>query len=121
MECRSSYLPLRKFFMRKVPVAACLISLVFFACTQNNVTNDESLKSYFDKYKVTGTFAMFDNSLGEFTIYNIPRFQDSAYLPASTFKIVNSLIAIETGVVANDSAVLPWNGKPFFIEGCNAD
>lgn len=107
--------------MRKIPVIACIFSLVLFACTQNNVTDDESLKQYFDKYKVTGTFALFDNALGEFTIYNIRRFQDSTYLPASTFKIVNSLIAIETGVAANDSAVLPWNGKPFFIQACNAD
>lgn len=114
-------LPLRKFFMRKITVAACIFSLVFYGCTQNNVTNDESLKQYFDKYKVSGTFAMFDNSLGEFTIYNISRFQDSTYLPASTFKIVNAAIAIETGVVANDSSVIPWNGKPFMVPACNAD
>jgi beta-lactamase class D len=107
--------------MRKIVVAVSVLSLVLSACTQNNVTDDESLKQYFDKYKVTGTFAFFDNSQGEFTIYNVSRFQDSAYLPASTFKIVNSLIAIETGVVNNDSAVIPWNGRPFFVQACNAD
>lgn len=31
-------------------------------------------------------------------------------IPASTYKILNSLIALETGVVASDSTVLPWDG-----------
>lgn len=32
-------------------------------------------------------------------------------LPASTFKIPNSLIALETGIVKNDSSILKWSGK----------
>jgi len=33
------------------------------------------------------------------------------YLPASTFKIVNSLIGLETGVVLDSSQVFVWDGK----------
>ncbi|MEM8525322.1 MAG: class D beta-lactamase [Bacteroidota bacterium] len=32
-------------------------------------------------------------------------------LPASTFKITNSIIALETGVVENDSTLFEWNGE----------
>ena len=32
-------------------------------------------------------------------------------LPASTFKIPNTIIALETGVVESDSTILKWNGK----------
>ncbi|MDN5212601.1 class D beta-lactamase [Fulvivirgaceae bacterium BMA12] len=32
-------------------------------------------------------------------------------LPASTFKIVNSIIALETGVVKDDSTLFKWDGK----------
>jgi len=32
-------------------------------------------------------------------------------MPASTFKIVNSIIALETGVVENDSTMFKWNGE----------
>lgn len=32
-------------------------------------------------------------------------------LPASTFKIANSIIALETGVVENDSTLFKWNGQ----------
>jgi len=80
------------------------------ACMQNNVTADDSLKKYFDENHVTGTFGMFDNGQGQFTIYNLSRFKDSAYLPASTFKIVNSLIGIQTGIISNENMVIPWDG-----------
>jgi len=82
------------------------------ACSQNNVTVDDSLKKYFDENHVTGTFGLYDNGQGQFTIYNLSRFKDSAYLPASTFKIVNSLIGIETGIITNEKMVIPWDGIP---------
>ena len=53
---------------------------------------------------------MFDNGTGQFTIYNLKRYRDSAFLPASTFKIVNSLIGLQTGKITNDSMVIKWDG-----------
>ncbi len=53
---------------------------------------------------------MFDNGQGAFKIYNLRRFTDSAYLPASTFKIVNSLIGLQTGVISNERMVIKWDG-----------
>lgn len=92
--------------------AFVLLSVCFFtsACTSNNVTEDNSLKKYFDSAGVTGCFGLFDNSQGQFTIYNLPAFKDSAYLPASTFKIVNSLIGVETGRISNEDMVIKWDG-----------
>jgi beta-lactamase class D len=80
------------------------------SCTPNNVTVDESLRSFFDSNKVTGTFGLLDNGQGNFLIYNLPRFKDSAYLPASTFKIVNSLIGLETGAISGKNMVIKWDG-----------
>ena len=94
---------------------------MLLSCSQNNVKEDHSLKIYFDENKVAGTFGLFDNAEGKFTIYDLSRFKDSAYLPASTFKIVNALIGIETGRVKDDSTILQWNGKPWIIPACNAD
>jgi beta-lactamase class D len=84
-------------------------SLLIFACNTNNVTQDDSLKKYFDEAGVRGTFGIFDNAQGQFTIYNLLRFRDSAYLPASTFKIFNSLAALGTGVIFSDTVVVPWD------------
>jgi beta-lactamase class D len=63
---------------------------VLFSCSVNNTREDNSLEKYFSQHKLTGTFAMFDNGSGQFTVYNMNRYRDSAYLPASTFKIVES-------------------------------
>jgi len=98
------------------------IALLFAACSRNNVDEDDSLKKYFDENNLVGTFGLFDNARGNFTIYNLKKFKDSAYLPASTFKIVNSLIGLETGRVKDDSTVLPWNGVTWpTVPACNAD
>lgn len=107
--------------MIKWITAGWLISFVLTACSPNNVTVDNNLKKYFDAHKVTGCFGMFDNGQGRFTIYNLPRFSDSAYLPASTFKIVNSLIGVETGAVQDTGTVIPWDSVAFRRPECNRD
>lgn len=85
-------------------------SVVFVSCSPNNVTQDKSLQKYFEEEKVSGCFGLYDNGQGHFTIYDLQRFRDSAYLPASTFKIVNSLIGIQTGKVKDSLTVIPWDG-----------
>ena len=90
----------------------CIItcSMVIMACSTNNVTVDNGLKKYFDEYKVKGSFGLYDNGTGQFTIYNLSRFKDSAYLPASTFKIVNALVGLETGKLTNEKMEIVWDG-----------
>jgi len=91
--------------------AYCALFITFIsACSPNNVKIDSSLKHFFDENNVNGTFSMFNNGTGEFTVYNLKRYRDSAYLPASTFKIVNSLIGLQTGKITNDSMVIKWDG-----------
>jgi beta-lactamase class D len=98
---------------------SCYLLLFVFlaACSQNNVTKDNSLKKYFDENKVEGCFALMDNGTGKFTVHNLGRYRDSSYLPASTFKIVNSLIGLQTGKISNDSMVIKWDG----VKRWNAD
>lgn len=90
----------------------CIItcSTLIMACSPNNVTVDNGLKKYFDEYKVKGSFGLYDNGTGQFTIYNLSRFKDSAYLPASTFKIVNALVGLETGKLTNEKMEIVWDG-----------
>lgn len=87
-----------------------LLVCAFTSCSQNNVTIDNSLKKHFDDNHVDGTFGIFNNASGQFTIYNLSRFKDSAYLPASTFKIVNSLIGLETGKIRDEKMIIKWDG-----------
>ena len=91
------------------------------ACSPNNVTTDNSLKKFFDEQKSDGCFAMFNNGNGQFTIYNLPRYRDSAFLPASTFKIINSLIGLQTGKIIDDSMVIRWDGTVRGVPEWNQD
>lgn len=91
-------------------VFLALLTILFFGCSPNNVTTDNSLKKYFDQQNATGCFGLFNNGSGQFTIYNLARYRDSAFLPASTFKIVNSLVGLQTGVISGDSMVIKWDG-----------
>lgn len=88
--------------MRNVLIVCLSIITVFTACSPNNVTVDDSLKKYFDAQNVTGCFGLFDNGQGDFTIYNLARFKDSAYKADSTFIPVRNLIAIQTGRMKNE-------------------
>lgn len=89
-------------------IAILIIGLA--GCSVNNTAEDTQIKKYFDEHQVQGTFGMFNNGTGQFTIYNIERFRDTAFLPASTFKIVNSLIGIETGRIKDSATIIPWDG-----------
>jgi beta-lactamase class D len=86
-----------------------LILISAIACSPNKVKQDNSLEKYFTDNKVKGCFAIMDNGTGRFTVFNLARYRDSSYLPASTFKIVNSLIGLQTGIIANDSMVIKWD------------
>ena len=92
--------------MRLLLLALLPLSLLFTACSTNNVTVDDSLQRFFDSAGVKGTFALFDNGQGHFTICNLPRYRDSAYMPGATFDIVESLIAFQTGVVKDDKTIM---------------
>jgi beta-lactamase class D len=102
-------------------VVYCLLPVVLSACSTNNVIEDDSLKRYFDKNNVQGCFALYNNGTNKFTIFNLKRYRDSAFLPASTFKIVNSLIGLQEGKIVNDSMVIKWDGVQRSFESWNKD
>ena len=105
----------------KFALYSLLCLFLLQACSPNNVNTDNSLKQFFDEKKVDGCFALLDNGTGKFTIYNLPRYRDSSYLPASTFKIVNALIGLQTGKITDDSMVIKWDGVQRPIEEWNRD
>lgn len=83
--------------------------LSLFSCSVNRARVDVSLKKYFDEYKVDGCFTMLNNSDGKVTVYNMS-LDTTRFLPASTFKIVNSLIGLETGKITDEKMVIKWDG-----------
>jgi beta-lactamase class D len=98
-----------------------IVSVSISACTRNNVQEDPSLKQYFDRYQLDGCFGLWNNATNEYTLYNRGRYEDSLYSPASTFKIVNLLIGLETGAIESKRMKLKWDGVTRPIEVWNQD
>jgi beta-lactamase class D len=107
--------------MMKKNVFLFPLLLFLAACSQNNVKEDKTLGKYFDENKVEGCFALMNNATGKFTVYNLARYRDSSYSPASTFKIVNSLIGLQTGKISSDSMIIKWDGVKRWVDDWNKD
>lgn len=102
-------------------LSSLLFSMLLISCSTNNVEIDNSLEKYFVENKVEGCFSLMDNGTGKFTVYNLSRWRDSNYLPASTFKIVNSLIGLQTGKISSDSMVIKWDSVVRRVAEWNKD
>jgi beta-lactamase class D len=95
-------------------------SLFLFSCSVNKAKTDNSLKTYFEENKVDGCFTLLNNLTGEITVYNM-ELDTMRFSPASTFKIVNSLIGLQTGRIVNDTMVIKWDGVKRPVESWNKD
>ena len=69
------------------------------------------LAAIFQSYGVEGTFVLLDTSKDVAFVSNRTR-AEQRFVPASTFKIANSLIGLDTGAVKDVDEILPYGGKP---------
>ncbi len=63
----------------------------------------------FDAYHGTGTIVLLDTETGTRHVFN-PSRAAQRYSPASTFKVYNSLVALETGAVPTVDTMYTWDG-----------
>ncbi len=70
----------------------------------------ENMNKPFNDFQLKGSITIFDYKAGKWISSDI---DDSVFptLPASTFKIVNTLIALETNVIKNENEVIKWPGS----------
>jgi beta-lactamase class D len=97
--------------------------LILVSCTQPKVNKynpdkeivhselySRDFQQIIDSADVTGSILVYDPQIH--TSYsNDFKWCEIGFLPASTFKIPNSIIALETRVVENDSILFRWNGE----------
>lgn len=76
--------------------------------------DDARIGEMFKKAGVSGTFVAYDVATGQYTGHDRQR-ASIRYVPASTFKIPNSLIGLDAGAVADVDQVLPYGGGPTFL------
>jgi beta-lactamase class D len=74
----------------------------------------------FEAEGTTGTIALFDSQDGVLGCSDVKRCRQ-AFVPASTFKIPSSMIALETGSVEGPDTIMKWDGKQYGVEAWNQD
>ena len=80
-----------------------------FACNQKQTSEiHDDFKKYYDQFNVEGSFVLFDPQANKYIFYNKDQFKHN-FSPASTFKICNSLIGLETGIIKDENFVIPWD------------
>jgi beta-lactamase class D len=109
--------------MQRFLVLLCILAISFTAMTSVNAAEimiRDDLGTHFKGF--TGTFVMYDPSNNKYIVYN-ERQSRKSLSPCSTFKIYNSLIGLETGVLNQEDAntVIKWNGIKHDIQNWNRD
>ncbi len=99
-----------------------LVTLLCAASCQNSPTYEtrDDFKKYYDAYHVSGSFVLYDLRKNNYLLYNREQFHEP-FIPASTFKICNSLIGLETGVIKDLDFVIPWDSVIRPITAWNRD
>ncbi len=90
------------------------IGILILTCTSayanTQCTDSSKVAAVFKKAAVQGTIALLNTKTGELICHNATR-ANRAYLPASTYKIPNTLIALETGIASGADFRIDWNQK----------
>jgi len=79
---------------------------------------ETDLSKYFEGF--SGAFVMYDVNNKYYIRHNAEQCK-KRWSPCSTFKIPNSLIAVETGVAPDENFTLKWDGTKQPIESWNSD
>lgn len=105
-------------------VAMCCIVTILFQTVQSVATTPNlqiesatpveiaqniDFAPHFRELGVEGSILIYDSNRDRIFQHN-PSRNTTAFLPGSTFKILNSLIALETEVISDEIAVLTWDG-----------
>lgn len=73
--------------------------------------DDPRASALFDAQQLQGTFVLLDVASGQISGHNATR-AGTRFIPASTFKIPNTLIGLDAGSVKNVDEILPYGGQP---------
>jgi beta-lactamase class D len=94
--------------MRQYILLACILAFGI-SCTNTRIKDHEEWgKHYADRGIKNACFILRDNNHEAIHYYNKDRCTQR-FVPASTFKIFNSLVALETAVAPDDQLVIKWD------------
>ncbi|KAF0248913.1 MAG: Beta-lactamase [bacterium] len=101
-------------------VAIFIVTCAFFVQANNRWEEKKSWEKFFSQVKINGSFLLYDLNQNKYYSYNSQRVK-AKYVPASTFKIFNSLVLLDTGVVKDVDEVVKWDGVDRKLPDWNRD
>lgn len=107
-------------FKGLVRILTISIATFFSAASAAEWNSNNEIEKIFEQADVTGTFVVYDVSEDTFIGFNQSR-ANKRYIPASTFKIANSLIGVSVGAVKDVDEILPYGGGEQFIKAWEND
>lgn len=105
-----------KFYTNMKILTAFILFILLTPAAFSQSTKDFS--KYYDEHGVKGSFLLYDLNKDEYIYYDSSRCS-KRFIPASTFKIFNSLVSLETGAVGDEYEVIEWDGIKRNIESWN--
>ncbi len=94
----------------QLTIKTLIVILLLASCANSKkVLLKNEYKNFYDEYKVDGCFIFYNQNEKNYTIYN-ESLSENEFTPASTFKICNTLIGLETGVISDENFIIPWDG-----------
>jgi beta-lactamase class D len=99
-------------------IFSLLIVIPLFA--QTDSLPDFNFKKYYDDFGVEGCFLLYDLNNNILINYNSERCSER-FIPASTFKIFNSMAALESGVIKDQNEIIKWDSVKRFYDKWNQD
>jgi beta-lactamase class D len=80
----------------------------------------ETFQMIVDSNQVSGSILIYDSKNDTYYSNDFER-AATEFLPASTFKVTNSMIGIETGVLKDRNHLFKWDGEPRRLKNWEAD
>lgn len=102
------------------PAVLAFVTFLIFAQIAPTFGEDADLANLFREKNLNGTLVISSlDGKREFT-HNDERAR-TRFVPASTFKLPNTLIALEEAAIADEKVIVIWDGMDTGQPGCNGD
>lgn len=97
-----------------------LLTLVLLLASPFSLAEDANIAALFEQHYVEGTLVLESLATGQVIIHNDARAAEQL-APASTFKVLNTLIGLEERVVTDKDSPFKWDGRTHEIAEWNRD
>ena len=98
-----------------------ILVISFSSCRESRLHEEKNWGNHFQQHGITkGCFILRDNNHEAVHYYDKERCLER-FSPASTFKIFNSLVALETAVAPDEQLLIKWDSIPRRISDWNKD